>query len=192
MIQKYSAILIFGPPGVGKGTQAKLLGQSKKYFHFSTGDMFRNLHKGSEIGKRVHELISAGNFVPDELTIKLFYETIHNYEIERKFNPLEQTLILDGIPRNINQVELIKDRIDVKRIIYLVVNDEAELLKRLVKRAEIEGRHDDNEMVIMKRLRIYKKDTAEVLKQYAPDLILKINGAGIIEEINKEKINKLQ
>jgi adenylate kinase len=196
MKNKYSAILIFGPPGIGKGTQAKLLAENKKYFHFSTGEMFRGLQTNpemvnSEIGKKVHELISAGNFVDDQTTIQLFFKTFEEYIKEKKFNPKKQTLLLDGIPRNSNQVDLIKEKIEVVKLIYFYCSDDNILVERLKKRAILEKRKDDNEEVIRKRLKIYKVDTEAVLKKYDESLILRINGMNSIEGISREVVNKL-
>jgi len=196
-MKKYNSILIFGPPGIGKGTQAKLLAENPKYFHFSTGDMFRALKKdpvmkNSEIGKTVAELIEGGNFVPDDLTIRLFFKTIEEYIQQKKFNPKKQILLLDGIPRNSKQVELIKEKINVVKLIYFYCSDDNVLVERLKKRAVHEGRKDDREEVIRKRLEIYKKDTEDVLKEYDESLILRINGMNTIEEIYKEVISKMQ
>jgi len=195
-MKKYKAIVIFGPPGIGKGTQAKLLAENPRYFHFSTGDMFRSLQTNpemanSEIGKKVHELISAGNFVDDNTTIELFFKTLEEYIKEKKFDPKKQVLLLDGIPRNSNQVELIKEKIDVTKLIYFYCSDDNVLVERLKKRAILEGRKDDKEEVIRKRLEIYKKDTENVLEKYDKSLVLRINGMKSIEDINKEVINKL-
>jgi adenylate kinase len=195
---KYKAILIFGPPGCGKGTQAKILAEDKKYFHFSTGDMFRSLKndpymKDSEIGKKVTELISGGNFVPDNLTIELFYKTIEDYVQKGRYNPLEQTLILDGIPRNVPQVSLIKDRIQVEKIIYLHAEDLEVFAERISKRAQIEGRKDDADpVVVMKRLTVYQNDTAPVINQYSSDLILKIDALPSVEEIHDDIVSALK
>jgi len=188
---KYKAVLIFGPPGAGKGTQAKLISENKTYFHFSTGDMFRGLDKNTEIGARVHELISGGNFVPDELTIQLFFETLDRYVTEKKFNPKKQILLLDGIPRNPNQVTLIEGKIEVTKIINLFISDYAEIIKRLVKRAELEGRKDDNEEVIKKRLNIYDTETHLILEKYPKEKILNIQGIGTVEDVFKEIASKL-
>ena len=188
---KYKALLIFGPPGAGKGTQAKLIAEDKKYFHFSTGDMFRNMDKNSQIGMKVHELISSGNFVPDELTIKLFFETLERYVEQRKYDPEKQILLLDGIPRNPAQVDLIDKKIEVIKIINLFISNNDELIKRLAKRAMHEGRKDDNEEVIKRRLEIYEKETSLVLEKYPKDKILEIEGIGNIEEIYDEIIAKL-
>ncbi|MBM3247328.1 nucleoside monophosphate kinase [Candidatus Pacearchaeota archaeon] len=195
--QRYKAILIFGPPGVGKGTQAKLLGGDKRYLHFSTGDMFRGLKdnprmKGSDLAIRINELIAGGNFVPDNLTIELFYKTLEEYVNQGKYNPQTQTLILDGIPRNPAQVDLISNRIEVIKIISLVVNDDEVLVQRLKSRASIEGRKDDSdEAVVRKRLEIYKKDTAAVLEKYDRSLVLSVNGLPSVEEIHEDILARL-
>jgi len=195
-MEKYKALVIFGPPGIGKGTQAKLLAENPKYFHFSTGEMFRGLQTNpemanSEIGKKVHELISVGNFVDDKTTVELFFKTLEKYIKEKKFNPKKQILLLDGIPRNSKQVELIKEKIDVVKLVYFFCDDDNILIERLKKRAILEGRKDDKEEVIRKRLEIYKKDTEAILKKYDESLVLRINGMKSIEEIHEELIEKL-
>jgi len=187
---EYKSILVFGPPGIGKGTQAKLLAKDEKYFHFSTGDMFRNMDKTNSIGKQVHDLISGGNFVPDELTIELFLKTLERYRQEGKLKE-GKILILDGIPRTAKQVELLKGKIDVIKIIYFTSSSDEVLAERLQKRAVIEGRADDNLEVIKKRLEIYRRDTALVLEKYPKSIILEIDGMPSIEQVYKDMITKL-
>jgi adenylate kinase len=134
-------------------------------------------------------LIDGGSFVPDDLTIQLFKQTLDDYVREGRYTPSEQTLILDGIPRNSAQVDLIDPIVNVKKIIYLF-SDEATLIKRLTTvRAKEEGRDDDkNEETIRKRLETYEKETKEVLDRYNPSLIERVEskGVGTMKEIDKE------
>jgi len=194
---KYKAILIFGPPGVGKGTQAKLLAEKEpeKYFHFSTGDMFRALDRvenKSPSESKIKELIAGGNFVSDDLTIDLFYRTLARYAQEKRFDPDNQILILDGIPRNESQVDLISGRIQVVNIISLVVRDYSVLVERLEKRALLENRADDaNEDTVRKRLQIYDTTTAAVVGKYPSSLLIEVDGLPAIPKIHKDIVKKL-
>jgi|SRR3989338_5125124 len=198
MAEKYNAIIMFGAPGIGKGTQGKLLGKLSQFYHFSTGEMFRAMRtdpnmKDNEIAKKVMETIDAGHLVSDNLTAELFFKTLEEYEKENKFNPKEQVLILDGIPRNASQVGLLKDKINVIKIIYFISSDDEVLVERLARRAKLEGRSDDaDESVIRKRLETYRKETEDVLKKYSKDMVLEIDGFGTIENIYEEIIKKLE
>ena len=189
---------MFGAPGIGKGTQGKLLGKLSQFYHFSTGEMFRAMRtdpnmKDNEIAKKVMETIDAGHLVSDNLTAELFFKTLEEYEKENKFNPKEQVLILDGIPRNASQVGLLKDKINVIKIIYFISSDDEVLVERLARRAKLEGRSDDaDESVIRKRLETYRKETEDVLKKYSKDMVLEIDGFGTIENIYEEIIKKLE
>jgi len=196
MAKKYKSIIMFGPPGIGKGTQAKLLGKLHGFLHFSTGEMFRGMRnnpnmKDTEIAKKVAELIDAGNLVPDNLTVELFLKTLEEYEMEKKYSG-DQILILDGIPRNANQSNLLKDKIEVIKIIYLVSSDDDVLADRIENRAKLEGRKDDNREILKKRLETYRKETATVLTKYPKELVLELDGFGTIENIYEEMIEKLE
>ena len=190
--KKYKAIIMFGPPGIGKGTQASMLGKLNGFFHFTTGGMFRAMDKESEIGKKVSALIDAGSFVPDNLTVELFFKTLEEYEKEGKLNSEMQILILDGIPRNAPQVFLLKDKVEVIKIISLISSDDDMLVERIKKRAGLEGRKDDNIDILKKRLETYRRETAAVLSKYPKELILEIDGFGKIETIYEEIIEKLE
>ena len=196
--QNYNAILFFGPPGSGKGTQAKILAEAnKKYLHFSTGDMFRALKNNpemanSEIGKKVNQTLGSGQLVSDDLTIELFFKTLSEYVSTKKYDPKNQILLLDGLPRNVNQVHLIKDKINVLKVVYLYASDLNVFAERIAKRASIEGRKDDADPAIVKnRLNVYEKETAPVVKEYPLNLIVKIDALPTIEEIQKNIITSL-
>src|SRR5688572_33480631 len=113
---KYKTILLFGAPGAGKGTQGKILGSIPNLFHCACGDVFRNLTIESEIGRTFLEYSSRGHLVPDEPTVNLWRENIRGQIHPGRFRPEKDTLILDGIPRNRPQAELLSDTLDVRAV----------------------------------------------------------------------------
>ena len=189
---KYKTVLIFGPPGTGKGTQAKLLEKTGKYFHFSMGQMCRSLNVNTEVGRIAKNLVDKGELLPNDLAIKLFQENINNLVREKIFQPKEQILILDGVPRNVEQIRLINRLVDIKKIIYLKINPET-VIERARKRLNEEQRNDDrNPDVVMRRLEIFKKETLQMLNHYDKRLIVEIDGSKSVEKINREIINFLE
>lgn len=182
-------VIMFGTPGAGKGTQSELIAKKKNYVHLSTGDALRNeVASGSDLGKRINGLISKGHFAPDEMMIEM---------IEKFFDKHpNQDIILDGFPRNVNQAgELYNMLGKINREQVYVVNLEIgddEAVKRLLLRAKSQGRSDDNEIVIRKRLKIYHADTKPILEFYTGKYpIYNVNGVGPVSKINKEIIRVL-
>jgi len=173
---KYRAILLFGAPGAGKGTQGKILGQIPNFVHFSCGDAFRNLRVDSPLGRVFVEYASTGQLVPDEPTIELWKRSVDGLIATNRFNPEADTLLLDGIPRNPNQVRILEDFIEVKAIFNLFCPVVDRLIARLQRRALKENRLDDaNVEVIRARLETYKRDTRAVLNCYPDTLIHQID-----------------
>jgi adenylate kinase len=173
---KYRAILLFGAPGAGKGTQGKILGQIPNFVHFSCGDAFRNLRVDSPLGRVFVEYASNGRLVPDEPTIELWKRSIEGLTATGRFNPEADTLLLDGIPRNPRQAEIMRDLIDVKAIFNLFCPVLDKLVVRLQRRALKENRLDDaNIETIRSRLETYKKETRAVLECYPDNLIHQID-----------------
>ena len=169
---KYRTVLLFGAPGSGKGTQGKILGTIPRYYHFSCGEVFRNLRPDTEIGKIFLQYSSKGQLVPDEHTIRLWRRTIEGAEGVGRFNKELDTMVLDGIPRNAHQAEMLKDLIDVKAMFYLSCPDMTKLVERIQRRALSENRLDDANMdVIRQRLETYDKETKPVLEYYGKQLI---------------------
>lgn len=169
---KYRAILLFGPPGAGKGTQGKILGQIPNFVHFSSGDAFRSLRVDSPLGRVFVEYASKGQLVPDEPTIELWSQSVQGLIANGRFNPDADTLVLDGIPRNPRQVEIMEDLIEVKAILDLFCPVLDKLVIRLQRRALKENRLDDaNVEVIRNRLETYKRETRAVLECYPDTLI---------------------
>jgi len=172
MNARYRAILLFGAPGAGKGTQGKIIGQVPNFVHYSCGDAFRSLRVDSPLGRVFVEHASKGQLVPDEPTIELWKQSIQGLIATGRFNPDADTLLLDGIPRNPRQVELMAELIDVKAIFNLFCPQVDKLVARLQRRALKENRLDDaNVDVIRARLETYKRETRAVLECY-PDTII--------------------
>jgi adenylate kinase len=169
---KYRTILLFGAPGSGKGTQGKILGTVPNLFHFACGDAFRNLRIEDQMGRLFIEFSSRGELVPDEPTIALWAKNIKASTVNGEFDPGRDTLVLDGIPRNARQAEMLHDTLDVKAVFFLFCSDKGKMIERLQRRALRENRLDDaNLEVIRKRLETYEHETKPVLDYYGPKLV---------------------
>ena len=173
---KYRSILLFGAPGVGKGTQGKILGSIPNYFHCACGDVFRNLRSESKLGKIFVEYSGRGQLVPDEPTIELWRDFIENITQTGRFHPESDTLVLDGIPRNVAQATILKHTLNVTAVFYMKSAEEKKLIARIQRRAIKENRLDDaNLNVIRDRLHVYENETKPVLQFYGRKLVHNIN-----------------
>lgn len=173
---RYNAILLFGAPGSGKGTQGKIIGTIPGFYHTACGDIFRSLDLQSEMGRLFWQYSSTGQLVPDEFTIKLWKQFIVGMEYVNQFHPETEILVLDGIPRSVKQAKLLEDTVNVVKVIHLVCADMKKMVERLRRRALKENRFDDaNDEVIARRLRVYEADTAPVLQLYPADKIVQID-----------------
>ncbi|GLY13181.1 adenylate kinase [Kineosporia rhizophila] len=175
-------LVILGPPGAGKGTQAKKVAAHFGIPAISTGDIFRqNVADGTELGKQVEEIMSSGKYVPDELTNEL----VRNRLLE---DDAAVGFLLDGYPRTAAQVDELdamlsasSTRLDA--VLELTV-DMDEVVSRLLKRAEIEGRPDDTEDVIRHRLEVYAEQTAPLVHLYSDrNLLQRVDGMGDIGDV---------
>ncbi len=165
-------------PGSGKGTQGKILGQIPGFFHLSCGDVFRALQPESDLGRMFLEYSSRGQLVPDDLTVKLWQVHASRIVDAGHFSPDSEILVLDGIPRNVAQAELMQSYIDVKQLVYLETHDQEKMVARLNRRALHENRLDDtNEAVIRRRFAEYEQETAPVLDHYPCDLIYTVDAS---------------
>src|SRR6266481_2987008 len=179
-IMKYRTILLFGAPGSGKGTQGKILGSIPGFFHCACGDVFRNLRIDDPLGKVFVEYSSRGLLVPDEPTINLWAKNIQAKTLDGQFHPERDTMVLDGIPRNPRQAEMLKDTLDVKAVVNLTYAEPHQMIERLQRRALRENRLDDANLdVIKKRLDTYERDTRPVLDYYGPKLVHNVDSSKI-------------
>lgn len=181
---RHKSILLFGAPGAGKGTQGKILGTVPGFYHLSTGDMFRNLDRKSELGRVFQELSSRGELVPDDLTIALWRQHVTAKAALNAYRPHADVLLLDGIPRNVAQARLMEQHIEPLCVLHLDASNDDAMVERLRGRALKEQRADDaKEEVIRRRLDVYRKDTQPVLDCYPKSIIARIDALGTPAEV---------
>lgn len=175
-------LLIVGPPGAGKGTQAARIAEALGVPAVSTGDIFRqNIKEQTELGKRVTAILDAGAYVPDELTNELIDDRLAQPDAEDGY-------LLDGYPRTTGQVEFL-DGVNLHRgeqidAVVRLVADTDEVVRRLLARAEQQGRSDDTEEVIRRRLDVYERETAPLVAIFAErGLVVEVDGIGAVEEV---------
>jgi len=168
--KKFRTVLLVGAPGAGKGTQGKILGTIPNFFHCACGDVFRNLTIDSEIGRIFVRYSSKGKLVP--YTVRLWRDNITAQTQLGRFDPERDTLVLDGIPRNLHQAKMLEDALDIVGVFNFICPDENQLAERLQRRALRDNRLDDaNLEVIRKRLAIFEKETRPILDYYGPELV---------------------
>ena len=178
-------LLVLGPQGSGKGTQASRLAEEREIPHVSTGDMFRAaIAAATPLGRRVEPILASGELVPDELTVALIRERLSEPDATRGF-------VLDGFPRNLAQAEALDAMLtEIDRELDLVLFfdlDQVTSTERLRKRAVIEGRDDDTPDAIARRLELYHEQTAPLVELYrASGRLVPIRAERTIDEVANE------
>jgi adenylate kinase len=179
-----------GPPGAGKGTQAKVVADHFEIPAISTGDIFRaNVSRGTPLGKKAQEFMDAGEYVPDEVTNLMVRARIDEPDAEPGF-------LLDGYPRTLAQVEELDGMIrhtghELDAAVVLTV-DADEIVERLLQRAQVEGRADDTEDVVRRRQEVYGEQTEPLIGVYrSRGLVHEIDGMGAVEEVTKRIFDAL-
>ncbi|MFC4222642.1 adenylate kinase [Lysinibacter cavernae] len=186
-----SRLLIVGPPGAGKGTQAAILAERLGVPAISTGDIFRaNIKEETELGLQIKSIVDSGSFVPDSLTNAIVADRL-------TWDDATDGFLLDGYPRTTDQVvELDRilsttgDRLDA---VVLLEADTDVVVDRLLKRAQEQGRADDTEDVIRHRQEIYKEQTAPLIETYdARKLVVRVDGIGTVDEVSSRIADALE
>jgi adenylate kinase len=184
-------LLLMGPPGAGKGTQAKVVAEHFAIPAISTGDIFRaNVAGRTELGVKAQEYMDAGEYVPDEITNAMVRDRIGQPDAGSGF-------LLDGYPRTLAQVDELDDMlaghdVSLDAVVSLAA-DQDELVARLLQRAQIEGRADDTEDVIRRRQEVYEEQTAPLLEVYSDrGLLVEVDGMGEVDAVTQRIFAELE
>ncbi|MET7277319.1 adenylate kinase [Kribbella sp. NPDC005582] len=179
-----TTVVLMGPPGAGKGTHAGTLASEVAVPAISTGDIFRaHVAAGSELGRTAQQYVDSGAYVPDEVTNAMVRERLAEEDARSGF-------LLDGYPRTLDQAAVLDDLLatqgrELTAVIVLQVDRES-LVQRLLRRAELQGRSDDSEDVIRRRLEIYAEQTVPLVTLYGGrNLVHEIDGNGDIEDVRR-------
>jgi len=175
-------LILFGPPGAGKGTQANNIAEKYVTAHISTGDMLRAAVKnGTELGEMAKSYMDKGELVPDSVVIGIIKDRIKESDAQKGF-------MLDGFPRTVGQAEALTQMLEgegvsIDAVISIEVID-SEIIDRILERQKIEGRQDDTEEVVKNRLNVYRSQT-EPLKSYYGDMgvLREVDGMGSVEDV---------
>lgn len=189
---RFPTILLFGAPGVGKGTQGAILGHIPGFYHLACGDVFRSLNINSPEGREIYQYSSKGELVPDELTIRVWKKALHGQIAISRYKPPDEFLILDGIPRNPQQAAIVADVINVQHVIHLVCADVDAMVDRIKRRAIRDNRVDDaNEEVIRNRFEIYRAESESVIGFYPQNIVSQIDALRSPAEVLQAILNVL-
>lgn len=184
-------LLLIGPPGAGKGTQAARLAEAYGIPAISTGDIFReNVKNETELGREAKAFMDRGEYVPDSLTNALVRDRLSHEDAKNGF-------LLDGYPRTADQVTeldgILADQGNALDAVVLITADTDEVVRRLLNRALEQGRADDTEEVIRRRMEVYAEQTAPLIEVYSSrNLVREVDGLGAVEEVTERILSALK
>ncbi len=188
----YNAILILGPPGAGKGTLGTSLGKVSNHFHLSSGDIFRKISATSPTGKIYHSYADKGFLLPDNIAITLWHDYLEGLISTHRYFPEKQFLLLDGIPRTLDQAIILGRYLKVLHIILLETEEREELRRRIEQRSLVEHRLDDNDKgTFSTRIELYSEENRKLLTHYPASLISRFNAAQKPLKVLRDVLNRI-
>lgn len=191
--QRKPAVLFLGAPGSGKGTQGSILGQIPRFYHYASGDIFRRLDTRTELGQKFVEYSKKGELVPDELTVQLWASHMDSIIQTHQYKPDADILVLDGIPRNVEQARMLEEHVKIHQVLHLSCPDRDELARRMRKRALKEQRLDDaNEEVIQHRIQTYEAATKPILEYYPNEICCDLDATQSPAKVLYDILGRLQ
>jgi adenylate kinase len=177
-------VILLGPPGAGKGTQAERLAEKLEIPHISTGELFRqNIHEGTKLGLEAKRYLDAGDLVPSELTNALVDDRLDKPDAAAGF-------VLDGYPRSLEQAKALHDMLERRGTKIDAVLEFRVSQKELLERLNGRGRADDTEDVILNRMKVYRDETAPLLEYYRDELKT-VDGVGSVDEVSARALQAL-
>jgi len=190
--QKFRSVIFLGAPGSGKGTITNMIAIAGHHVHLSSGDVFRGLDPDSERSKLCNSYTNRGELVPDAITIDIWHQYVEGLIATNRYTPTKQLLLLDGIPRTVEQGKILDAHIEVVAVLHIEIKEQQTLIRRLQKRAMIERRQDDaEEKILLRRLEVYARDTQALLEYYPSSLQLHINGEQKPTDVLKDALSAL-
>lgn len=184
-------LILFGPPGAGKGTQAEAISEGFSLPHIATGDIFReNAKNATDLGRQAKEYMDQGALVPDDIVIAMVDERLSRDDVSDGF-------LLDGFPRTVAQAEALDKALAahgtaIDAVLRLLVDDE-ELVSRLLQRAQEQGRSDDTREVVETRLHVYRNETEPLVDRYRQQGVLhEIDGQGSVDEVRERVLETIR
>lgn len=190
MTKPYPSILFFGPPGSGKGTQAKFISDLTGHYHLSAGDIFREMDPETPLGKLQRDFSRKGLLIPDDAAVEIWKGYTENLVNHRRYKPNTQLLLTDGMPRTVQQSHSLRNSLMVRAVINLEVSDEECLISRLSARAVVQKREDDKNLETLRtRFLVYKEQSREVLQTFPQEIIISISAQQRPFEVLRDILN---
>lgn len=174
----HTAVLLFGPPGSGKGTQGRALGALPTVTHYDMGHRLRHVDGDSALGRRIRSATSTGGLLPDDIVLRLFDADLERLVENGNCGSDDDVLLLDGLPRTPGQAKALGARLDVIGVVELAVDDRLVLVERLRQRGLENGRVDDVDVaVIEERVQRFERESSPVIDRFEPDQVKTVDGS---------------